>query len=71
MRFAVATFIVVLISLLISAIGTFGPFGAINGNIFRTVEVVVDKEEVGDKQHVWDPRLYAKPIGELVELELI
>ena len=47
MRFAVATFIVVLISLLISAIGTFGPFGAINGNIFRTVEVVVDKEEVG------------------------
>ena len=57
-----------LISLLISAIGTFGPFGAINGNTFRTVEVIRDRDEVevGDRRQVWDARMYAKPIGELV-----
>ena len=61
----VSTFLIVLISLLISVIGTFGPFGAINGNPSRTLEVIRDViEDSGDGRRVWDPRLYAEPTGE-------
>ena len=59
-----ATFIVVLMSLLISAIGTFGPFGVINGDTFGIVEIIRDVEETGYKGDARDPRLYAQPIGE-------
>ena len=51
-------------SLLISAIGTFGPFGVINSNAFGTVEVIRDVKEMGYKEDARDPRLYAQPIGE-------